>query len=269
MIESVRFPSALQMGGLRTTHWVRLLNSCSSLLLSGSGLKARPTRAQQGANRVKHVPRTLSRLSGGARVGFMIGWLLTALLAPAFVGASNFGGPLDVGKACDGNLTSQCVAENYTHSVYNDSSVNGDYLTAMSYAVSYLDVNTDMTVTTVTLSNTNDVRAYKANYGANGAWAWGACQDPPLYVGARAADGHTHGHNWCKPQLLHWNTYYASNFDTLDKKRAIACHELSHTIGLRHSTETGSCMRNPPTTGGSIDKTLTTHDRGQVNVHYP
>jgi len=216
---------------------------------------------------VKRLLLTARRLSG-ARAAFLVGWLTATLLGPTVATATNFGGPLDAGRACDGNLSSQCVAENYTHYVYYDSSISGDYITAMNYAVSYLDSTSDMTMATQGLSNTNDVRSYKANYGANGAWAWGACMDPPLYAGSRPADGHTHGHNWCKPQLLHWNTYYASNFSTLTKKYAIACHELSHTIGLRHSSETGSCMRNPPTTP-TIDTTLTSHDLSHINVHYP
>ena len=216
---------------------------------------------------MKRLFRGIKRFSGG-RAAFLVGWLISALLAPALAAATNFGGPLDVTKACDGNLTSQCVAANYQHTIYYDSTITGDYITAMNHAVTQYDSTSDMWVMTATLSNTNDVRAYKASYGANGAWAWGACQDPPLFVGTRPGDGHTHYHNWCTPQLLHWNTFYESNFNTVTKKKAIACHEVGHTIGLRHSTESGSCMRNPPTVG-TTDTTMTSHDRGLVNFHYP
>ncbi len=201
-------------------------------------------------------------------LGLISGWLLVAVFVPAVVRASNFGGPKDASAECDGNLSSECVAENYTHFAWYDSSITTPYITAMNYAVSHYTSVTDMSVATQGLSNTNDVRVYRANYGSNGAWAWTACQDPPLYAGSRPLNGHTHGHNWCKPQLIHWNTYYDANYATSSKRNAIACHELGHTMGLQHTSDSASCMKNPPTVGG-IAQATTTHDRGHVNAHYP
>ncbi len=226
-----------------------------------------PDRARRG-NQVRALSRHVERIAPGPLVAVLVGWPLVTAFAPAFAAASNFGGPKDSTAHCDGNLSSQCVAENYTHRVWYDASLTTAYANAMNYAISDYSSVTAMSIITEGLSNTNDVRVYRANYGANNAWAWGACQDPPSYAGSRPADGHSHGHNWCKPQLLHWNLYYESNYSTQAQKEAIACHELGHTVGLRHSSESTSCMKNPPTTGG-VARTTTTHDRGQVNAHYP
>jgi len=45
-------------------------------------------------------------------------------------------------------------------------------------------------------------------------------------------------------------SYKAAKYSTLTRTKAIACHEMGHTLGLRHNT-TAACMKSPPTSPAS------------------
>ena len=198
-------------------------------------------------------------------LGVIVGQAASPLLAVA----TNFGGPLDAWKACDSNLSSQCVAENYTHRIYYDSSLTQPYRDAVNAIIPVYDA-TDMSVATEAYGTTNDVRVSGGYWGQNGAWAWTACANAPTSKGTRPADGHNHGHNWCKPQIFRWNLDYSANYNTPDKRKAIACHEVGHTMGLRHSGDPASCMKDPPTlTTPPAMAPTSSHDVPRINEHYP
>ncbi|MEU6720305.1 matrixin family metalloprotease [Nonomuraea sp. NPDC046802] len=44
------------------------------------------------------------------------------------------------------------------------------------------------------------------------------------------------------------------------QRQALACHEIGHTVGLDHSTESGSCLRTVTKYG--------THDVAHINGRY-
>ncbi|MEU7860491.1 matrixin family metalloprotease [Nonomuraea sp. NPDC049141] len=48
------------------------------------------------------------------------------------------------------------------------------------------------------------------------------------------------------------------------QRQALACHEIGHTIGLDHSTESGSCLR----TGSHTVTKYGTHDVAHINGRY-
>ena len=81
----------------------------------------------------------------------------------------------------------------------------------------------------------------------------------------------THGgvdpNAWCYPQQIFFNVTHPSNWDgTPTGRDTVACHELGHTLGLRHAISTqSSCMRNAQT----IYPTITTHDEAMLNGLYP
>lgn len=217
-----------------------------------------------GWSRARRAPR---RESAVFVLAMIVGALVGQAMFPMFVVATNFGGPLHSGVACDANMSSECVAENYTHYVYYYSTLTQPYRDAVDATIPAYDA-TDMTVQAEAYSSTNDVRVSEGNWGSNGAWAWTACATTLNGAGSRPADGHSHGHNWCKPQLLRWNLYYAANYSTADQRKAIACHELGHTMGLQHTSDTASCMKDPPTTT-PLATSPTQHDKDRLNEHYP
>ncbi|WP_106399824.1 matrixin family metalloprotease [Actinocorallia populi] len=48
--------------------------------------------------------------------------------------------------------------------------------------------------------------------------------------------------------------------------RKVACHELGHTVGLRHNSSKGTCMYQAPAAADSA--TLTSTERSEINGNY-
>jgi hypothetical protein len=84
-----------------------------------------------------------------------------------------------------------------------------------------------------------DVIAFSQDYGNNGAAGWVYCpRDAPQGVNLM-------GHRWCQQQELHFNLNpsVAVFFADDGSRDHVACHELGHTLGLRH-------WGNPPASAG-------------------
>ena len=75
-----------------------------------------------------------------------------------------------------------------------------------------------------------DVIAFSQDYGNNGAAGWVYC--PPT---APQGINRQH-HRWCQQQELHFNlnSSIAVYFADDGSRDHVACHELGHTLGLRH-----------------------------------
>ena len=90
------------------------------------------------------------------------------------------------------------------------------------------------------LTRMTDVIAFSGDYGENGAAGW-------VYCPAGAPQGtNPSGDRWCRQQELHLNlnARYGGYFDDDASRDYVTCHEMGHTVGLRH-------WGNPPQTSGT------------------
>lgn len=151
-------------------------------------------------------------------------------------------------------------------------SVGGTYRTQILWAMAnYNSVADPIVMTELPVGEDPEVQVLTTTSAVQ-ALAWTRCQGPPgaagmTYGGSDAA--HT---RWCSPQLVYYNlTYAASHFPTDNNKRYIACHELGHTIGLRHTNESsGTCMLRATITPKYVPTNTTTsgHDRSNIAFMY-
>lgn len=172
---------------------------------------------------------------------------LALLLGLAFAGTvgGDHGGR-DIGSLfrCDRPVTPpRCtsVADNPRHLVHLDESLTDGLASSIrdsmaeDYAATGLTMVEDERLTRMT-----DVIVFSQDYGDNGAAGWVFCpQGAPQGV-------NRNGDRWCRQQELHLNldARYAAFFADDASRDHIACHELGHTVGLRH-------WGNPPQTSGS------------------
>ena len=141
------------------------------------------------------------------------------------------------------------VGDDRLHLVAFDGSLREDLVTALRDSMdddydapTKLHLIAQPRVTALT-----DVIAFSGDYGENGAAGWVYCpSDAPQGI-------NRNGDRWCRHQELHlnFNARYGLFFDDEASRGHIACHELGHTLGLRH-------WGNPPETDGPVGATCMT-----------
>ncbi len=182
------------------------------------------------------------------RLAALIGVLVLALQAPGATLGHHGGRPVGSVLACDRPVTPpRCtsVGDDFRHNVVFDTSLRADLREAMRGAMTNVYGPTQLVlIEQPEVTPTTDVIAYSADYGENGAAGW-------VYCPSDAAQGrNTQGDRWCRHQELHLNVNarYGLFFDDAGSRAHIACHELGHTLGLRH-------WGNPPETDGPVGAT--------------
>ena len=197
-----------------------------------------------------------------ARAGLVLA-LLGVLMVTGVVAATNFGGPRDAGVHCDTTPSSQCVANNASHTVYFEYATSALRDATLWAMTNYNNVAPPIDMAEVFPPATDRDVTVRGDYvGYTGWWAATMCATNASYGGAESP---LPGTRWCRPQILQFNrTYEASKYPTTTNKRAVACHELGHTVGLQHTTSTTSCMRS----GNQTVTTTNSHDRAHIADYY-
>lgn len=90
-----------------------------------------------------------------------------------------------------------------------------------------------------------------------GITAWTECADGTTTVG-------TDPNAYCVPQWLRYDLTDTADYDTVGERASIACQEMGHTLGLRHSSSASTCMY----TFRTMQAGLVQHDKDELNAHY-
>jgi hypothetical protein len=128
------------------------------------------------------------------------------------------------------------------------------YSNAVSTVMSGQYNPTDLTVNVFTSPSCNEtarVCIFDSDYGDNGLNGWNACSGPT---------SGSHPNQRCGVQWVRINTRYSP------PANRIVCHEVGHSVGLRHTSTQASCLKS--TADGGNSSTLTSHDTGHINATY-
>lgn len=184
-----------------------------------------------------------------AALAIAVSWVTvseTPALATNF-GSTSCGGTPTNCISVDYNVYFKVYAVNLLVGTYNATvnSVNDDYQP------------TDLAASMSTDPDNTDVFVHDDYYGYSVA-GWAVCP-----VGA--SQGGSHPDRWCIGQEVHYNLNATSYIEDAGSRAYLACHELGHTIGLRHSSDSGSCMTVNTPDGSSV---LTSHDVSHINNYW-
>ncbi len=188
-------------------------------------------------------------------IGFFAAVLAIVLLAANPLGATNVGSAGTPGTA--GTTNGVWYTPDAAWKVAKRD-LTSTYSTGVTNAIAQSYNPTDLSVTVVTAATcTNltphfhDVCVFDSDYGNNGVNGWNQC--------AGVTTG-SHPNQVCSLQYVKINTRYSP------PATRVACHELGHSVGLRHTNANDSCMKSSAD-GGSAS-VLTSHDKSHLNARY-
>jgi hypothetical protein len=180
---------------------------------------------------------------------------LGTVLLPSPARATNFG------SICDAGSTTNCVS--VANNIYHVLNWEGDQdIPGIQASHGWARDNqynpTDLVAYTDGSDSLPDVRVWDEPYGPT---TWLARVECPTN---NTGTGGSHPNRWCRGQILRYNSTHTGFWGTEANRRSVACHEIGHTVGLRHTTDSSSCMYN----GSTYPQTLNAHDRAHINGRY-
>jgi hypothetical protein len=183
----------------------------------------------------------------------------------------------DVGStACTGTPTT-CVhwANNKWHAIRYDGVVGNQIEGLDTAVISTLNGVYDPTDLVAYRDESDplpDVWIHDFNYGTNNnIVAWVVCS------GDNTGTGGAHPDRWCRGQHARFNSHYIWYYDTSFERNRLACHELGHTLGLRHRQTpivqepeftTWGCMHEDVAWRSGVTAGIDGHHRDHINSHY-
>lgn len=174
----------------------------------------------------------------------------TGLISPA--SASNFGSS---GTAGVSGTTNGVWFTNNSGWYIGKRALTQTYSDGLQDTVFTQYVPTDLDVFTSAPSSCPDASydtcVYDSAYGNNGYFGWNQCA------------GTTSGSH---PNQVCSVTYVKINESKSPPARRVTCHELGHSLGLRHTSEQASCVKE--TAAGGNSESLSQHDKDHINARY-
>lgn len=210
----------------------------------------------------------------------MRAWLVVLVMVmgvladPLPASAGNFGAEGDCGYLTGNSASSPvtvCVskANNIYHAVRLD--VVGNQWVGMDIAVKdSLSSDYDPLDLRAYVDQTDpypDVIVYDYDYGDNGYAGWADCPANNTGIGGSGAT------RWCRGQIVRFNGSYESRWiNAAWAREGLACHELGHTVGLRHADSGSGCLTHPAPYNTAYlfyqNPYLRQHDKDHVNASY-
>ena len=175
----------------------------------------------------------------------------TVLLVRVGVSYANFGSQCCTGSS--GTTNGVFLANNDVHNAI-ERNLTTDYHLGLTQTVDYDYASVPgfrpATWAASACSDAGfDVCVFDADFGDNGLAGWTACDSD--FSGS-------------DPNVVCGLSFVRINLFFDPPEIRVACHELGHTVGLRHSSEQDSCMKS--TGGDSIH--LSAHDRNHIATEY-
>ncbi len=192
----------------------------------------------------------------------LLGVVVLAAGAPSPASAEHGGTRVTSAYDCqDGRVPERCVSvgDDARHYIYIDGSVPPALADSFRRAMRHAYGSTDLRmIEQSAINRRTDVIVLAGDYGLNGAAGWVVCP-------ADAPRGRNeHGDRWCRHQELYFNLNqrYAAFFADADSRTHLSCHEIGHSIGLRH-------WGNPPRSEGPTARTCMNADTpdGPTRLH--
>ena len=190
----------------------------------------------------------------------------TALLASIILFTARPAAASNGGSTSCGGAPRNCISLSWysagQYRMYITASVGTNMVTELIWQMqnTYTSAATHLEMSRTFNAGSYEVWVQTYNLPSTGTLAWVECQ-----VGSVTSGSHPNLR--CGYQNMYLNSALGLDWGSGDPNylAAIACHEMGHTVGLRHSSDTNSCLRNPAT---ASFWSLTSHDRSHLVGYY-